>query len=157
MLRLDHHDHAGEREEHERVELAVPRLLPLEEARREQQRQGSDREHEQRHEDAEPVDVDEKAFDDIVGGAKLPVFVDFWAEWCGPCRRVAPEVKKLAARLAGKAVVLKVDTDAQANIAGRFAIRSIPTFIVFKNGKVVVRESGSRDESGLAKLVERAA
>ena len=106
---------------------------------------------------AEPVDVVEKAFDDIVGGAKLPVFVDFWAEWCGPCRRVAPEVKKLAARLAGKAVVLKVDTDAQANIAGRFAIRSIPTFIVFKNGKVVVRESGSRDESGLAKLVERAA
>jgi thioredoxin 2 len=106
---------------------------------------------------AEPVDVDSAAFDEIVNGAKLPVFVDFWAAWCGPCRMVAPEVKKLAARLAGKAVVLKVDTEAQRDIAGRFGIRSIPTFIVFKNGKVAVRESGARDESGLAELVERAA
>ena len=106
---------------------------------------------------AEPLDVDEVAFDDIVNGATIPVFVDFWAEWCGPCRRVAPEVKKLAARLAGKAVVLKVDTEAQQNIAGRFGIRSIPTFIVFKHGKVAARESGARDESGLAELVARAA
>jgi len=106
---------------------------------------------------AEPLDVDEAAFDEIVSGAKVPVFVDFWAAWCGPCRMVAPEVKKLAARLAGKAVVLKVDTDAQTNIAGRFGIRSIPTFIVFKDGKVAVRESGARDEGGLAELIRRAA
>jgi thioredoxin 2 len=65
-------------------------------------------------------------------------------------------VKKLAAELAGKAVVLKVDTDAQPEVAGRFEIRSIPHFIVFKEGKPIVRESGARNQSALAKLVERA-
>ena len=70
---------------------------------------------------------------------------------------VAPEVKKLAARMAGSAIVLKVDTDAQPEVAGRFDIRSIPTFIVFKDGKPVVRESGARNAGGLAELVSRAA
>lgn len=84
------------------------------------------------------------------------MFVDFWATWCGPCRMVAPEVKKLAARLAGEAVVLKIDTESQPEVAGRFGIRSIPTFIVFKGGKPVVRESGARNEQGLAELVTRA-
>jgi thioredoxin 2 len=106
---------------------------------------------------SEPVEANQELFDEIVGGARVPVFVDFWAAWCGPCRMVAPEVKKLAARLAGDAVVLKVDTDAQPQVAGRFGIRSIPTFIVFKGGKPVVRESGARNEQGLAELVTRAA
>ncbi|HEX6273732.1 MAG TPA: thioredoxin [Polyangiaceae bacterium] len=106
---------------------------------------------------AEPVEADGALFDEVVTNAKVPVFVDFWAPWCGPCRMVAPEVKKLAARFAGKAVVLKVDTERVPEIAGRFGIQSIPTFIVFKGGKPVVRESGARNEAGLAKLVERAA
>jgi thioredoxin 2 len=106
---------------------------------------------------AEPVEVTRELFDEVVAGARVPVFVDFWATWCGPCRMVAPEVKKLAARLAGSAVVLKVDTDAQPEVAGRFGIQSIPTFIVFKSGKPVVRESGARNEEGLAELVARAA
>jgi len=105
---------------------------------------------------AEPIDADTKTFDEVLGTARVPVFVDFWAAWCGPCRMVAPEVKKLAAELAGKAVVLKVDTDAQPEVAGRFEIRSIPHFIVFKEGKPIVRESGARNQSALAKLVERA-
>jgi len=104
-----------------------------------------------------PLDADKATFDDVVKNAKVPVFVDFWAAWCGPCRMVAPEVKKLAEHNAGKAVVLKVDTDRVPEVAGRFGIQSIPTFIVFKNGEPVVRESGARNEAGLAKLVERAA
>lgn len=105
----------------------------------------------------EPLDADRATFDDVVANAKVPVFVDFWATWCGPCRTVAPEVKKLAARLAGSAVVLKIDTDRVPDVAGRFLVQSIPTFIVFKDGKPVVRESGARNEAGLAKLVESAA
>jgi thioredoxin 2 len=101
--------------------------------------------------------VDAAQFADVVSNSQVPVFVDFWATWCGPCRMVAPEVKKLAARVAGKAVVLKVDTERLPEVAGRFGIQSIPTFIVFKGGKPVVRESGARNEAGLAKLVERAA
>ena len=106
---------------------------------------------------AEPVEADGALFEEVVKNATVPVFVDFWAPWCGPCRMVAPEVKKLAAHFAGKAVVLKVDTERVPEIAGRFGIQSIPTFIVFKGGKPVVRESGARNEAGLAKLVERAA
>jgi thioredoxin 2 len=106
---------------------------------------------------AEPLDADRAMFDEVVANAKVPVFVDFWATWCGPCRMVAPEVKKLAARLAGSAVVLKIDTDRVPDVAGRFLVQSIPTFIVFKNGEPVVRESGARNESGLAELVRRAA
>jgi thioredoxin 2 len=106
---------------------------------------------------AEPVEVNRELFDEVVRDARVPVFVDFWAAWCGPCRMVAPEVKKLAARMAGSAIVLKVDTDAEPEVAGRFGIRSIPTFIVFKDGKPVVRESGARNASGLAEIVTRAA
>jgi thioredoxin 2 len=106
---------------------------------------------------AEPIEADVQLFDDVVRNAKVPVFVDFWAAWCGPCRMVAPEVKKLAAHVAGRAVVLKVDTERVPEVAGRFGIQSIPTFIVFKGGEPVVRESGARNEAGLAKLVERAA
>jgi thioredoxin 2 len=106
---------------------------------------------------AEPVEVNRELFDEVVRDARVPVFVDFWAAWCGPCRMVAPEVKKLAARMAGSAIVLKVDTDAEPEVAGRFGIRSIPTFIVFKDGKPVVRESGARNASDLAEIVARAA
>src|SRR4051812_37777888 len=63
---------------------------------------------------ATPLEVDETAFDEIVATSPLPVLVDFWAEWCGPCRMVAPEVKELARELAGRALVLKVDTEANA-------------------------------------------
>ncbi len=99
-----------------------------------------------------PLEVDtEQEFDALVGQSHLPVLVDFWAEWCGPCRVVAPELQKLAAQKAGKVVVAKVNTEVLTNVANRFRIESIPTMALFKGGKEVRRTSGARPASGIAK------
>ena len=79
-------------------------------------------------------------FDELLRDAKTPVLVDFWAAWCGPCRAVAPELEKLAGQRTGKAVVVKVDTDAQPELSARFGIRNIPTLVLFRNGRSDVRK-----------------
>lgn len=92
-------------------------------------------------------------FDELVRGSPLPVVVDFWAPWCGPCQTVAPEVEKLARDRAGGAVVLKLNTEEVPEVAQRFGVRSIPTFIVFRDGREQRRFSGAMGASELATRV----
>lgn len=105
---------------------------------------------------ARPIDADPATFDEIVAQTPLPVLVDFWAEWCGPCRRAAPEVKRTAEVMAGRALVLKVDTEAHPDIAARFKVSGIPNFVVLKGGQPVFQQAGLVDATQMMRWLERA-
>jgi thioredoxin 2 len=86
--------------------------------------------------------VDDSSFAEIVNSADVPVLVDFWADWCGPCRMAAPELKELARETAGKALILKVNTEEHPQLAARFRVQSIPNFVVLREGKAVFQQPG---------------
>jgi thioredoxin 1 len=100
------------------------------------------------------VNLNEATFDAVVLNANIPVLVDFWAEWCSPCKMIAPVLDDIAIDYAGRIKVCKVDADANPDILSRFGIRGIPTLIVFKDGKAAGTKTGALSKSQLTEFVD---
>lgn len=103
-----------------------------------------------------PVEVDdEAAFNEMIARSSLPVLVDFWAPWCGPCKMVAPEVAKVAAEGAGRWLVVKLNTEELPNPAQRFRVSSIPLFVLFQSGREVARQAGALPAAALRQFIQQ--
>lgn len=105
--------------------------------------------------DTKPVELTENSFDEIIVNSEIPVIVDFWAPWCGPCKMMGPNFEKSAKNFPLKALFAKVNTENEQNLGARFGIRSIPTILVFKNSKEVHRVSGALDENSINSLAKK--
>jgi thioredoxin 1 len=104
---------------------------------------------------SEPINVTDDAFEKTVLQSTIPVIVDFWAPWCGPCKMVAPVLDKLAKELAGKVIVAKVNTDEDQQWAGQYGVQGIPTMLFIAGGKIVHRQTGALPEAILRDVVSQ--
>jgi thioredoxin 1 len=100
------------------------------------------------------IEATDGNFDDLVLNSEKPVIVDFWAEWCGPCRMVGPIVEEVGVEYDGKAVVAKVDVDSNPGITAKYGIRNIPTILFFKNGDVADKQVGAVPKSTIVNKLE---
>jgi thioredoxin 2 len=106
--------------------------------------------------DGKPIAIDDARFERFVTRNELPVVVDFWAAWCGPCRAMAPQFEQAASRLKGEAILAKVDSDASPQASSRFGIRSIPTLVLFRDGKEIKRQAGAVQAAQIVSWVQAA-
>lgn len=102
-----------------------------------------------------PVDASAEVFEDVIQNARVPVLVDFWADWCGPCKMAAPEVAAVAKEMAGQLIVLKVDTEREERLAARYRVQGIPNFMVFRNGQSVQQRAGVMPRAQLRAWIEQ--
>lgn len=100
------------------------------------------------------VEITDANFDELVIKSSQPVIVDFWAEWCGPCRMIGPIIEEMATEYSGKAVIGKVDVDSNSGISSQFNVRSIPTILFIKNGEVVDKSVGAVPKATLVAKLE---
>ena len=105
--------------------------------------------------DTKPIELTERNFDEVIVNSDIPVIVDFWAPWCGPCKMMGPVFEQTATQFPLKTLFVKVNTENEQNLGARFGIRSIPTLMIFKNGKEVERISGALDATSLNSLVRK--
>jgi thioredoxin 1 len=103
---------------------------------------------------AKPIQVTDQTFDDVVINADQPILVDFWAEWCGPCKRIAPVLEELATELEGQLVIGKLDVDENPDTSAAYAVLSIPTLLLFKGGEPVDRIVGAQPKAQLLKRLQ---